>query len=57
MLVDEEDIMFEACVEMWFKSKLHDDWVVMAVDVRIYSVQALEDLTYKRGEGFGEWNA
>jgi hypothetical protein len=44
MLVDKEDIVLEASIEMGFKAKLTDDRVVVAVDMCVDSVHALEDL-------------
>ena len=42
--------MLEAGVEMWFQAQLDNDWVVVAVDVGVDSVKALEDLTYQGWE-------
>ena len=39
---------------MWFKTQLNDHRVVMTVDVRVYTVQALEQLAEERREGLGE---
>ena len=44
MLVNEQDIMLEAGVEVWLETKMNDDWVVVTVDVGVDSVQTLEDL-------------
>jgi len=56
MLVDEEHIMFEAGVEMWFKPKLHNHRIVVAVYVSIHPVQTLEELLYEGWKGFREWH-
>lgn len=45
MLVNEENVVLEARVQMWFKTQVDDNGVVVAVNVRVHSVQALEDLT------------
>lgn len=42
---------------MRFKTKMHHDWVVVAVDMSVDSVQALEDLADETGECFGEGDA
>ena len=44
MFIDEQDVVLEACVEMWLEAELHDDGVVVAVDVGVDAVQAFEDL-------------
>ncbi len=56
MLIDEEDIMLEASVEMRFEPKLHDDWIVVTVNVGIYPIQSLEELTNQGGKGFWKRN-
>jgi hypothetical protein len=54
VLIDEQDIMLEAGVEMWLQTQVDDDWVVMAVDVGVDSVESLENLTDGLAEVFGE---
>lgn len=49
--------MLEASVQMWFETEMYHDWVVVAVDVCVDSVQTLEDLSEETGKGFGERNA
>lgn len=49
--------MLEAGVEMWFKTKVHHNRIMMAVDMGVNTVQALEDLTQKARKTFGEWDA
>jgi hypothetical protein len=44
VLVDEENVVLEAGVEVSFKTELADDRVVMAVDVGVDTVHSLEDL-------------
>lgn len=46
--------MLEARIEMSLQAEIDDDWVVVAVDVSVDTVQALEDLKNERLEGFGE---
>lgn len=57
MLVDEQDILLEAGVEVGLETKLADDGIVVAVDVGVDTIHALEDLTDKRRETLREGNA
>ena len=57
MLINEENVLLEAGVEMRFKPELSNDWVVVAVNVSVDSVHALKDLAHKIGECLGERNA
>lgn len=36
--------MFEARVQVWLEAQMDDNGVVVAVNVRVHSVQSLEDL-------------
>jgi hypothetical protein len=54
MLINEEDIVLEAGVEMWFEAQMDDDGVVVAVDVGVNAVEALEDLANGLAEVLGE---
>lgn len=45
MLINEEDVVLEAGVQMGFEAQVNDHGVVVAVNVCIHSVQTLEDLT------------
>lgn len=54
MLVNEQDVLLEARVEMRFEAELTDDGVVVAVNVRVHAVHALEDLANKSRERLGE---
>jgi hypothetical protein len=57
VLIDEQYILLEAGVEVRFQPQLADDGVVMAVDVGVDTIHALEDLADVRGEGLGEGDA
>lgn len=57
MLVDEQHVLLEAGVEMGLQAKLTDDWVVMAVNVGVDAIHALEDLANQRGKCLRERNA
>jgi hypothetical protein len=57
MLIDEENIVLEAGIEMRFKPQLDDDGVVVAVDVGVDAVEALEHVADEGWEGLGEGDA
>ena len=57
MLVNEENVVLEAGVEMRLKTQLADDWVVVAVDVCVNTVHPLEDGANGRWECPWERNA
>jgi len=44
MLVDEENVVLEAGIEMSLKAKFSDDGIVMAIYVGVDAVHPLEDL-------------
>jgi len=44
VLIDEEDVMLEAGVEVCFEAKFADNWVVVAIDVGVNTVHSLENL-------------
>lgn len=57
VLVNEEHIVLEAGIQMRFQAQLNDDRVMVAVDVRVDTIEALEDLADESREGFWESNA
>lgn len=57
VLVDEEHVLLEAGVEVRLEAELADDGVVVAVDVGVDAVHALEDLPDEVGEGLWEGDA
>lgn len=57
MLVDEQDVLLEACIQMRLETELADHGVVVAVNVGVDTVHALEDLADQRWERFGEGDA
>ena len=57
MLIDEQDIVLEACVQMGLEAKLDDDRIVMTVDMRVDPIQSLKELAYQRWKGLGERHA
>lgn len=54
MFVNKKHIVLEAGVEVRLEAKLHHDWIVVAVDVRINPVQPLEELFNESGKCFWE---
>ncbi len=56
MLIDEENILLEASVEMRLQTQLSDHGVVVAVDVGVDTVHALEYLAHQGREGLWEGN-
>jgi len=56
MLIDEQHVVLEACVQMGFQTQLDDDRVVVTVDVGVDTVEALEDLADEGGECFRKWD-
>jgi hypothetical protein len=57
VLVDEEHVLLEAGVEMGLEAQLADDGVVVAVDVGVDAVHALEDLADQSWKRLGEGHA
>jgi hypothetical protein len=57
VLIDEEHILLEAGIEVRLQAKLSDDGVVVAVDMGVDTVHALEDLANQRGERLGKGHA
>jgi hypothetical protein len=57
VLVDEQNVMLKAGIEVCLESELANDWVVMAVYVGIDTVHPLENLSDHAGEGLGERDA
>lgn len=54
MLVDEQHVMLEARIKMRLEAQLDNDRVVVAVDVGVDAVQALEHVSDEGREGLGE---
>lgn len=49
--------MLETRVQMWLKSKLNNYGIVMTVDVSVYSVKSLENLTDQDWKGLWKGHA
>ena len=49
--------MFKACIKMRLKAELNDDWIMVAVDVSIYSIKSLKKLADKSRKCFREGDA
>lgn len=56
MLINKQDVVFEASIEMRFEPQLYNDWIMVTVDMSIYPVKALEKLANEGGKQFGKWN-
>lgn len=54
MFVNEQDVMLEAGVEMRFESQVDYNGVMVAIYVRIYTVETLKQLAEQTREAFGE---
>ena len=54
MLIDEENIVLEASVEMGFETELTNYGIVVAVDVCVNTIHAFENLADHAGERFRE---
>lgn len=57
MFMNEEDIVFEAGVEMWLETEVHDNRIMMTVDVCVDAVQAFEDLSNQGRKSLWERHA
>lgn len=57
MLVDKQHVLLEARVQVRLQPQLADHRVVVAVDVRVHAVHALEDLLHQRRKVLGERHA
>jgi hypothetical protein len=57
VLINEENIMFEASVEVSLETKLTNNGIMVTIDVGVDAVHPLENLSNHAGEGFWEWHA
>src|SRR5271169_2755382 len=57
MLIHKENIVLEARIQVWLEPQMDHDVVVMAIDVGIDTVEALEKLADGGGEVLGEGDA
>lgn len=59
MLIHKQHVMLEACIQVRFEAKVDDDRIVVAVDMGVHAVHALEDLEEERlerlREGYAWW--
>ena len=51
MLINEKDVMLEASIQVWLQTKMLNDRIVVTINVGVDSVQPLEQLANKGGEG------
>jgi hypothetical protein len=57
VLINEENVMFEAGVEVSLETKLTNNGIMVTIDVGVDAVHPLENLSNHAGEGFWEWHA
>jgi hypothetical protein len=57
VLVDEENVVLEAGVQMRLEAQVDDDWIVVTVDVSVDTVEAFEHLPEEARECFWEGDA
>jgi hypothetical protein len=56
VLIDEQDVVLEAGIQMGLEPQMYDDGVVMAVDMGVDTVQTLEYLAQETRKCLGEGN-
>ena len=57
MLVNEQNVVLKACIEVSLEAQFANDWIVVAVDVGVNTIHSLEDLPDHAGKRFGKGNA
>ena len=57
VLIDEQDVVLETCIQVSLQAQFADDWVVVAVDMSVYTIHALENLSDHAGKRLREGNA
>lgn len=57
MLIDEKDIVLKARIKVRLEAKFDDDRIVMAVNMGVDAIKALEDITKERSKGLREGDA
>lgn len=57
VLIDKQDVVLEAGVQVRLEAEVYHDRVVVAVDMSVDSVQTLKDLAEETRESLGERNA
>jgi hypothetical protein len=55
VLVNEEHIMLERCVQMRLQTQLHHYRIMMAINVCVYPIKSLEYLLYLRRKSAWKW--
>lgn len=56
VLIDEQDVVLEAGIQMGLEPQMYDDGVVMAIDMGVDTVQTLEYLAQETRKCLGEGN-
>jgi hypothetical protein len=57
MLIDEENIMLEASVEVGFETELSNNWIMMTINVGVDTIHAFKNLADHARERLGKWHA
>lgn len=57
MLINEENIMLTARIQVRLESKLNDDGIMMAVNMCVHSVKSFEDLADEGGKCLWKGNS
>lgn len=57
VLIDEQNIVLETGVQVRFETQVHNDLIVVTIDVRVDSVKPFEKLSYRAWEMLWEWDA
>jgi len=57
MLINEQNVVLEACIEVSLEAEFANDWVVVAIDMCVYTIHSLEDLPDHARKGLGKGNA
>jgi hypothetical protein len=57
VLIDEQDVVLETCIQVSLQAQFADDWVVVAIDMSVYTIHALENLSDHAGKRLREGNA
>jgi hypothetical protein len=57
VLIDKQNVVLKAGIKVSLEAKFTNDWVVMAINMGVYTIHALEHLPNHAGKRFGEGNA
>jgi hypothetical protein len=57
VLIDKQNVVLKAGIKVSLEAKFANDWVVMAINMGVYTIHALEHLPNHAGKRLGEGNA